>query len=183
MAGRSHFLRRRSDPPEADQHEERVRAYTAALLAETREELARADQKAAILLAAAGVVIGALFASLLGGGGQPEGLGPLWRALWWGGALTALLGAGCFGFAVLPRTVHRAGRTEIVGFYGDVAAYADDGALLRALAVSSDHTLDRVVSQLRAIAHIVVLKYRLVRWGILLFGASVLCQAVVLAFA
>ncbi|MEC3895870.1 MULTISPECIES: Pycsar system effector family protein [Nocardiopsis] len=165
---------------EASKAAERVQDHVSALLADSREELVRADQKAAILLAAGGVLVGALLASLLPGEAPPEELGALTRALWWVGTAITLLGVACFGCAVFPRVHNTGGRSEVVGYYGDVASYRDDATLRRALEASAAREPDRLVSQLREVARIVVYKYRLLRAGIVLFGVAVLCHAVVL---
>ncbi|MDT0331733.1 Pycsar system effector family protein [Nocardiopsis lambiniae] len=155
--------------------EERTRTYALGLLADTREEIVRADQKAAILSAAMGVAIGAVLGPLLSDVDLTEGLPLPWRALWWTGAATALAGIGCFGAAVFPRI--RGPRTPAgaVGFYGDVVAHPDDVSLREGLTASAELELDRVVSQLREVSRIVVLKYLLLRAGILLSGASTVC--------
>lgn len=183
MNGWPQFLLRWSERPHEDGEnaaEERTHAYALAMLVDSREELVRADQKAAILLAAGGVLVGALLASLLPGEAPPEGLGALTRLLWWGGSALALAGVGCFGWAVFPRTRGIGGRSEVVGYYGDVAAYRNNAALRRALEVSASRELDRLVSQLSEVSRIVVYKYQLLRAGIVLFGVSVLCHAAVL---
>jgi hypothetical protein len=183
VTGWPQFLSRWSERPREDHGdaaEERTRAYALAMLVDSREELVRADQKAAILLAAGGVLVGALLSSLLPGAAPPEGLGVLTRLLWWVGSALALAGVGCFGWAVFPRTRGTGGRSEVVGYYGDVAAYRNDVALRRALEVSGSRELDRLVTQLSEVSRIVVYKYQLLRAGIALFGVSILCHAAVL---
>lgn len=80
------------------------------ILREAREELARADGKASILLAAIGVVIGAIFAAILGGSWRPHHLDNNIEWLWWVGAVVGLAGATVFGSAVFPRTTYRSKR-------------------------------------------------------------------------
>ncbi len=52
------------------------------LLVESREELARADGKASILLSALGVAADVIAAALLAGDWSPEGLHPPYRIIW-----------------------------------------------------------------------------------------------------
>ena len=62
---------RRPPPTGHDENDDAVTTYTAAVLADAREELDRADRKAQILFASAGVAIGALLAGLLAGNWSP----------------------------------------------------------------------------------------------------------------
>src|ERR1035441_6347411 len=82
-------------------------SYLADLLADTREELTRADSKAALTLAATGVVIGALLAGLFGGKWTPFDLNSKIQWLWWLGVGSAALGVFSIAAAVYPRIRRR----------------------------------------------------------------------------
>src|SRR5262245_8921031 len=66
--------------------------YLVDLLKEAREELARADSKAALLLAATGVAVGALLAGLIGGKWMPFSLDNRVEWLWWFGVASVASG-------------------------------------------------------------------------------------------
>lgn len=104
----------------------------ATLLAGVREEIARADGKAAILLGAVGATGAALIAVLAGRQWSPDQLPAVARVLWWFGAvcwtasLLFLLGV------VLPRPLRSRWRPgEPITYFGDVAR-ADHSADLHA---------------------------------------------------
>src|SRR5690242_8638023 len=81
-------------------------SYLADLLKDTREELARADSKAALLLAGTGVVVGAVLAGLLGGRWTPFSLDNRVEWIWWLGVGSAAAGIFSIAAAVYPR-IHR----------------------------------------------------------------------------
>lgn len=56
------------------------------LLAESREELTRADGKASLLLAALGIGLSAILGAVLAGNWAPFVLASPWEAIWWTGA-------------------------------------------------------------------------------------------------
>ncbi len=77
-----------------------------ALLKDTREELGRADGKAAMLMSASGVVVSVLLAGAIAGKWDPTELGH-WQWLWWPGAAAGAIGIVAFAAAVWPRDVHK----------------------------------------------------------------------------
>ena len=81
--------------------------YLADLLADTREELTRVDSKAALLLAASGVIIGALLAGFFGGRWTPFDLSSKVQWLWWLGAASAAFGLFSIAAAVYPNIHQR----------------------------------------------------------------------------
>src|SRR5215216_5048493 len=92
------------------------------LLAESREELARADGKASMLLSALGVAVGVIAAALLAGGWSPDRLDHGYRIVWWAGLGFAAGGSLALCLAVWPRIRHR--------LPGPSASYFDEIALL-----------------------------------------------------
>jgi hypothetical protein len=88
--------------------------------------LTRADSKAALLLAAAGVIVGALIAGLLNGRWTPFELDNRVEWVWWVGVAAAASGMLSIAAAIYPRIYRRgAPRPEVPAYYGDVAAYED----------------------------------------------------------
>lgn len=76
----------------------------ARLLVDLRSEIARADSKASVLVAALGMTAGVISGWLAGSGWRPSALSAPGTALWWtgtGGLATALL---AMLMAVLPAT-------------------------------------------------------------------------------
>src|SRR5689334_21314511 len=62
------------------------------LLIETREELIRADGKAALLLASVGLAVGAILAELFTGHKSIHVRGAGWEVVWWSGVALGALG-------------------------------------------------------------------------------------------
>src|SRR4051794_39744612 len=105
--------------------------YTAQLLAETREELTRADSKASLLFAAFGVVLGALLAGVISHKWQPADLAPVATVVFWFGAALAVGGVLGLGYAVWPRIVDEKADWP-ASYYGHIVAYGSDREALRA---------------------------------------------------
>lgn len=141
------------------------------LLAESREELARADGKASMLLSALGVAIGVIAAALLAGDWSPDRLDRPYRTVWWVGLTFAAAGSLALCFAVWPRIRHR--------LPGPSATYFDEIALLGSVdkvkaALAGTDAAERTLTQLVAIARIVRRKYVLIRWAMLLLGIAIM---------
>ena len=149
--------------------------------AAAREEVDRADTKASLLLAASGVVVGALLAALLDGKWSPFGLDNRVEWLWWLGVAAAAGGLAALGAAVYPRTERRVQQAKpLIAYYGDVASLETsrlEEALQNAVSAPREAPLD----QLRQISLIVRSKYRLIQLVILaLGGAAVACMLALL---
>jgi Family of unknown function (DUF5706) len=155
--------------------------YLEDLLEDTREELTRADSKAALLLAASGVAAGALLAGLLGGKWTPFALDNRIEWLWWLGVGSAASGILSIAAAVYPR-IHR-GEVPNPGapaYYGDVATFRDVAAFGQAVEQSPDPKA-RLIDQTFLVARIVQRKYVLLRQGLrLLLLATLACAGAVL---
>jgi hypothetical protein len=154
----------------------RKNAYVALaddILRESREELARADGKSALLLAAAGVVVGAVLSALIAGSWRPANLILCAQLVWWLAIVTGGAGIVALAYAVYPRTRYRGQRPPaVIGFYGDVVSTSDRDLRAR-LKFTAASDGDRVVDQLRVVATLVDKKYRGIQAGLWLFGASV----------
>jgi MFS family permease len=140
--------------------------YATSLLDNAREEIDRADAKASILLAASGVVVGALLAGLIAGSWTPLKLQAAVQWAWWLGLVESAIGIWCLALAVYPR--ERKDDSEIPGtvaYYRDVLAYSTNIQLVAALNRSAETNIDRIADQLRNVSWIVSSKYKLIRWG------------------
>lgn len=149
--------------------------YAAHLLAETRIELGRADNKAATLLGAAGVVVGVVLAALLAGQWRPTHLPMAAQAVWWVAVAAGAAGVGLLAAAVAPRAVTTRRQVDVARYFGDVvAAYATGGPdeLDRALAAGAADPADRTRHQLITLSRIAVTKYRLIRHAMTCLSAA-----------
>ncbi len=145
--------------------------YTNRLLAETREEIGRADQKASILLSSTGVGVALLF-GLLTGDWSPAELAVAVQWLWWLGAIAMAAAITLLASAVMPRIRHP-GDPSTVTFFGHVVRLNDRSRLIEHLTRSAAMPLDRAVDQLVMLSGIAFQKYRRTQLAIwLLAGAA-----------
>ncbi len=107
-------------------------ALTRQLLAETREELHRADGKAAMLFAIFGISFGAVLAGLIAGDWSPRDLAAGAQVVWWLGAVAAVAALVALSAAVWPRldSNHASGR---VTYFAHVTGYRTRVALREAI--------------------------------------------------
>lgn len=173
-------------------------AFAQLLLDEGREELQRADNKASILLGAAGLILGIFLSAAVAGNWDPTELGDGRAAgLFWGGTGFAVIGVLSLGLAVMPRIKHDKTK-EKLAYFGHVIQYREGGWVLRraaraqrnadgrnalqdAISIASLGRLDRTVDQVWVVSHIVQRKYVHIRralWALLFAG--ILCAAGVL---
>lgn len=158
-----------------------VSTYLQDLLAETREELALADSKAALMLASSGVAVGALLAGLLGGRWTPLDLSIWIQWAWWLGAWAAAAGILSIAAAVYPR-IHRKviAHASAPAYYGDVAKFDNVEDFRLAIGVKPD-IQKRLIDQTFILSRTVQNKYILLRRGLaFLLIAIVACISAVL---
>jgi hypothetical protein len=160
----------------ADASGDSVTSYLADLLASTRDELARADSKAALLLASVGVIIGALTGGLSSRSWTPMSLGVGQQALWWSGVAVAAFGSFLISASVYPRTKRAMIPGGLPAYFRDIAAYPDVNAFRQAIGTAPD-AAERLINQTYAVARIVRAKYVQLQVGLLcLFAAVVACM-------
>jgi Family of unknown function (DUF5706) len=155
--------------------------YARRLLDETRDEITRADGKASILLAGAGVaaaVAGGAFASADLTLSGERGVVQVFCV---GAAVLLILGIGAFGFAVFPRL--NKGTRGNANYFMDHLLYVGNVAEFRKV-VEADaaDTVDRDLHQLLALSPIVKRKYRATQLGELLLAAGIGAGGVALLF-
>ncbi|GHI02548.1 hypothetical protein AQI88_14440 [Streptomyces cellostaticus] len=143
------------------------------LLSTVREDLGRADSKAAVLLS--GTL--ALPAFLIGWHGAPGWHGPadvtlVLAAALWAGAVTALIGA------LMPRTRTVRGSAGVT-YFGDLAASRDLAALSAQIAEAGLDPAEWLLVQAVDVSSILSAKYRAIRWGM---GSLALSAALALAW-
>jgi hypothetical protein len=154
--------------------------YAEELLAATREELVRADAKAALLVAASGVGISALLGGVISAKWSPAELDNGIEWIWWLGAACAAAGVVFLGDAVYPRL--RINRENApITYFRDVVA-TPRNRLAERIESSARPDGTTVLDQLRQASGIVDRKYRSIRSSLLLLGgAALLCAISVLA--
>ncbi|MFF7749560.1 Pycsar system effector family protein [Streptomyces sp. NPDC007971] len=143
------------------------------LLSTVREDLGRADSKAAVLLS--GTL--ALPAFLIGWHGAPGWHGPadltlVLAAVLWAGAVIALIGV------LMPRTRTVRGRNGVT-YFGDLAASRDLEALAAQVAEAGHDPAEWLLVQAVDVSSILSAKYRAIRWGM---GSLALSAALALAW-
>jgi hypothetical protein len=156
-------------------------SYLTDLLKDAREELGRADSKAALLLAATGVAVGALLAGLLGGQWTPLHLDERVEWIWWLGVASAAAGIFSIAAAVYPRIRRRGAPSPgTPTYYGDVAKYSDIDEFRRAVGQATN-SQERLIDQIFLVSKIVQHKYVLLRRGLLFLLTAILaCAAAVI---
>jgi MFS family permease len=165
--------------------EEVAREYASTLLTEARDELTRADQKASILLAAAGVAVGAIVAGMVSSGWTPSRLTYPWSYVWAIGAVIGLLGILCLIVAIYPRTTRGKDDEAQLFYFGHAAKVATVDDLARELRRSSTNTFQRSADQLWRVSQVVTAKYSLVRvaiWLLSIGSLTALASSVLSSF-
>ncbi len=156
--------------------EDDVRRYTSALLSDTRAEIVRADQKAAILFAAVGIATGVLSGAVLDGRWTPAELSSFGAVLWWIGSAAGVCAMAAFTLAVFPKTSDHTvvAHPDLIRFYGDVLRADRENRLEQALRWSSTMELQRLVTQVKTLSAITVRKYRLIQVGTVSMATAVM---------
>ncbi|MFF9347992.1 Pycsar system effector family protein [Streptomyces sp. NPDC014734] len=143
------------------------------LLLDLRSEIARADSKASVLVAALGMTAGVISGWLAGNEWRPDALSGPGTALWWtgtGGLATALLS---LLMAVLPR--YR-GSTWTPGapltYFADIRRAARENRLAEALDATEDDATAALVIALAETSRIAVRKHQWIRAGLLAYSVG-----------
>jgi hypothetical protein len=141
------------------------------MLRETREEISRADAKAATLLAGTGIAVGALLAGLIAGDWVPADLGNSVEWLWWVGVVAAGYGIWRLTGCILPVVVNDE-QSDLIDFFGDIARFSSADELAIALAAGPTDLYGRIVRQLHVNARIVTNKYRQLKFALASLGVG-----------
>lgn len=145
--------------------------YVRQVLDETREEVSRADTKASIVLAAAGVVVGILLTGFASGDVSLQDQRWYVGVLVWIAGVTLVAGVAVLGSAVYPRT--KGAEPGHARWFGEIAQFGgDEEALADAITADSAAGQKRDVHQVRALAAIVRRKYMLTKVGMWLLGVG-----------
>ncbi|WP_237330254.1 Pycsar system effector family protein [Streptomyces sp. BA2] len=143
------------------------------LLADLRSEIARADSKASVLVAALGMTAGVFTGLLAGRNWQPGTLSAAGAAVWWAGVLAFTSALLALLLAVLPRlrgTTWTAGRP--LSYFGDIQQAVREGQLTHALAETERDPLSGLTAALTETSRIAVRKHQWIRVGLIAFCAG-----------
>ncbi|MEU8953921.1 Pycsar system effector family protein [Streptomyces sp. NPDC048518] len=140
------------------------------LLADLRTEIARADAKAAVLVAALGVMAGVFSGLLARREWSPASLSVPAASAWWSGVLALSMALLALLMAVLPRYgTSRWIPGAPLSYFDDIHRAARSGHLAEALAdTERDPTADAVAA-LSATSRIALRKHQWVRASLLAF--------------
>ncbi|WP_441251086.1 Pycsar system effector family protein [Kitasatospora sp. McL0602] len=131
-------------------------ALARTLLLETREELAKADQKASLLLAALGVAVASVAGAVASADTRPTGYGILGQLLFWGGCLATTTSLALLADAVRPRL--EPPRNDAIRYFGDLADRRLSPEQIRTRLAATD-PVARDITQLALLAPVVATKY------------------------
>lgn len=137
------------------------------LLAAVRDDVARADTKAAVLLS--GALAGP--ALLLGGHWSPRGAGLPRAVLLGAGAALWAAGTALLVWTIVPRTGTRRSGPGIT-YFGDARPGQDLDTLLRAVDAAGRDRAGWLMVQFVDVSGILLVKYRCLRWGMSLLAAG-----------
>ncbi|MFD4946031.1 Pycsar system effector family protein [Streptomyces sp. NPDC058239] len=143
------------------------------LLLDLRAEIARADSKASVLVAALGMTAGVISGWLAGSEWRPNALSGPGTALWWtgtGGLATALLS---MLMAVLPRYRSSAWTPGApLTYFADIRRAARQNRLAEALDATRCAPATALVMALTETSRIAVRKHQWIRVGLLAYSVG-----------
>ncbi|NBM21290.1 Pycsar system effector family protein [Streptomyces sp. GC420] len=143
------------------------------LLSDLRTEIARADGKASVLVAALGMTAGVGSGLLAGRNWSPDSLSRTGTALWWAGIASLAFSLFALLLAVLPR--YRAGTWapgQPLSFFGDIQRAARLGRLEAALADTERDPAAGLMAALAESSRIAARKHQWIRYGLIAFCAG-----------
>ncbi|TLS45945.1 hypothetical protein FE633_12385 [Streptomyces montanus] len=144
------------------------------LLADLRSEIARADAKAAVLVAALGVAAGVFSGLLATREWTPAGLSALGGSAWWSGVFALAVAVLALLMAVLPRYgSSRWAPGAPLSYFGDIQQAARSGHLAEALAETESAPAAGAIAALTENSRIAARKHQWIRTGLIAFGAAV----------
>jgi len=145
------------------------------LLAELRAETERADNKAAVLVAALGITAGLLGGLLSSSGWSPRRLPAPVAAAWWLGTASLAVSLVSLLLAILPRYRRNSWRPGLpLTYFHDIKRAADQGCLAEALADTERDPTRALLDALTSNSRIVASKHRWIRTGLGCFALSAL---------
>ncbi|WP_369377042.1 Pycsar system effector family protein [Streptomyces sp. cg36] len=143
------------------------------LLSDVRAEIARADSKASVLVAALGITAGVVSGLLAGCGWSPDSLSRLGAVTWWGGTTLLALALLALLMAVVPRFGANGWTPGMpLSYFGDIRQAARQGRLTQALADTEHAPAASLLAALAETSRIAARKHQWIRGGLLAFCAG-----------
>lgn len=143
------------------------------LLSEMRGEIARADSKAAVLVAALGMTAGVFSGLVAGRNWSPGSLSAAGTTLWWAGTFALALSLLALLLAVLPRYSSGGWAPgQPLCYFGDVRQAAREGLLSAALADTEGDPVAGLTTALTETSRIAARKHQWIRAGLVAFCAG-----------
>ncbi|MYT27908.1 MULTISPECIES: Pycsar system effector family protein [unclassified Streptomyces] len=151
------------------------------LIADLRAEIARADNKAAVLVAGLGVTVGALTGALSATEWRPWRLSVAAGVAWWFGCVAWGAALGLLLLAVVPRYERGPWSVERgLTYFRDIQCAVVCGQLEAALHRTERDPLPGLLSLLDELSVIAMTKHRCVRWGLGCFAVGAVAFPVML---
>lgn len=147
--------------------------YLQALSADVAAEISRADNKAALLLAGGGVIVGSGTSTLVAEAPKLSGITPLLAVPLCVAAISALAALVTLGVAAYPRGV-RGGSLPAgqIMYFGDIVQYEDSLGLRKAIQDSFYSKEEMVLMRLILLSRIVQVKYWFIRLSFFFFALT-----------
>jgi hypothetical protein len=152
------------------------------MLKEARDDVAHADQKAGLLLAALGVGFGAILGGQLAGDLDPATFSLAGQILWWAGVVLAVGSVISAALAVWPRYILDDSPRFGITYWGHIAVFDELADLDRALDADATTSGSRIRHQLWRISRLLLWKYRFVRSALVCGGVAAALIAVAASF-
>ncbi|MEZ3177385.1 hypothetical protein KYY02_01260 [Streptomyces pimonensis] len=145
------------------------------MLGDLRTEIARADSKAAVLVAALGITAGVFGGLLAGRDWSPDALTATGATVWWAGILALALSLFALLLAVLPRYRDGAWSPGMpLSYFGDIRRAVRAGRLDVALADTESDPVSALTAALTETSRIAWRKHQWIRTGLIAFCAGTL---------
>ena len=148
------------------------------MLAEARDDVKHADQKASVILAALGIGFGAVLGGQLAGQFDSGSFSTAGQVLWWAGVLVAVGSVVLAVLAVWPRYKLDDSPQHGMTYWGHIAAFKELRDFEDTLQEADTTSERRTNHQLWRLSRLVLLKYQFVRAALICGGLAALVLAV-----
>ena len=152
----------------------KIRKSVEQMLAEARDDVKHADQKASVILAALGIGFGAVLGGQLAGNFDSGSFSCPGQVVWWAGVVIATGSVALSVLAVWPRFVLDDSPEYGMTYWGHIAAFKELSDFEDALDEADVTSQRRMNHQLWRLSRLVLLKYRFVRAALILGALSAL---------
>lgn len=158
--------------------DEEAHELAAVMLEEVRQEIAHADEKAALLIGGIGIALTLLATGFIEGGWQLN-LTSVWgRLLWIAGGLAALVSVGASSLAVWPRLSKPPG--NVIAFWGHLQGMRHQRQVAEAISRYGLREPERTFQQLLVLSMVANRKYHNIRVSMASAGVALVLLALAL---